>query len=214
MTSKKSTELEAAESMKRGDWRSALRLLQTSYDDKTSHLHWVKADENTLIHICEKFRELGISKIASIGGGSGMIEWLLCRIDATLEISGVEIDEPWWKSNYSFGPFVPTTFKPLYNECNSDIDVTNLTLLFCYFNDFEAFSKYVDWFQGKWIVIIGPTKISGRHCNPMPSDKLSLPKLITLHSTIKFESNLDEITIYYCGIHWTSNIKKDITKTS
>ena len=187
--------LEAIES---GNWRTVLAALEISHGEGTSDLHWVKPDYATLRMTCEKFHQLGISSIMSIGSGSGVFEWLLSRIDPNIQVRGVEIDEPWWNSNYSFGPVIPTTFTPLYDTPASKTDWTSMTLLFCYFNDSDEFSKYVDWFKGKWIVIIGPTKASGRHCSPMPSDGMRFSEQLNLNSLIKFESNLDEIAFYSC----------------
>lgn len=86
-----------------------------------------------------------------------------------LLIKGIELDESWWSSSHSPKMFIPVNFindeelKPKFlRECSySSIDDStvldnNFALLFCYFNNRNAFQNYVDKFEGNVIIIIGP----------------------------------------------------------
>lgn len=84
-------------------------------------------------------------------------------------IKGIELDESWWCSSHSPKMFIPVNFlndedltSKMLQECSySSKDVplildNNFALLFCYFNNRNAFQNYVDKFEGNIIIIIGP----------------------------------------------------------
>lgn len=45
---------------------------------------------------------------------------------------------------------------------------TEFALLFCYFNDKIAFNEYVQAYEGRLIIIIGPERCSGTVTDPQP----------------------------------------------
>lgn len=87
------------------------------------------------------------------------------------------MDRNWWLSNYSVKSFIPLNFieDPLDANCENilqqycgGLKCWNFALLFCYFNNHEAFLKYLEQFKGKWLIIIGPSKNKGVHSDPQP----------------------------------------------
>lgn len=51
-------------------------------------------------------------------------------------------------------------------------DVDGFALLFCYFNDRTAFDAYVNAFEGRFVVVIGPLANDGIVTDPRPLDVL------------------------------------------
>lgn len=86
-----------------------------------------------------------------------------------LAVIGLEVDRAWWDS-----PYAPPTFIPLRYVKHGD-ELAKLpkqhALLFCYFNNIEAFYDYLKVYEGRCLIIIGPTIGSGRHSKPAPFDK-------------------------------------------
>lgn len=78
---------------------------------------------------------------------------------------GFEINEEWWKSRYAYPSFIDLKFPefPLKEKFRQDH-----ALLFCYFNNGQAFQEYVKNHPGNVIIIIGSTYGNGRHTDPQP----------------------------------------------
>lgn len=114
-----------------------------------------------------------IKAILSIGCGSGLLEWLIGKT-ADVRVVGLELDGSWWKSKWAPKTFIELKFTehPITNhflatciQCDND---TEFALLFCYFNNRDAFQEYVRAFNGNIIIIVGP--VSGQHIvtDPLP----------------------------------------------
>lgn len=151
-----------------GKWREVLEYRgKFTLEEKIRYL-WAWPSLSDLVVLKWMFEECGLQTLLSIGCGSGLLEWILNKATG-VSVKGLEVDENWWISNYS-----PKSFIDLHFLEGSDIDLERIAgtddfgLLFCYFNDSEAFSNYVDAFKGKWIVIIGPEDGVGRYTEPMP----------------------------------------------
>lgn len=102
-----------------------------------------------------------------------------------IPVRGLELDQSWWTSVYSPPAFINLNFISLSKtitskflrqcavEDGSDIDMigrksTEFALLFCYFNDKIAFNEYVQAYEGRLIIIIGPEGCSGTVTDPQP----------------------------------------------
>lgn len=102
-----------------------------------------------------------IDHILSIGCGSGLLEWLINKT-TDAHVVGLELDKSWWKSSYSPKAFIELKFteSQITNQFLKDCIQTNenhFALLFCYFNNREAFLEYIRAYDGDLIIIVGPT---------------------------------------------------------
>lgn len=87
-------------------------------------------------------------------------------------VSGIELSNSLWTSNYSPAKFIrlhfiegdPTT--EYLQECATSVD--NFALLFCYFNNKGAFDKYIESYHGNIVIIVGPRNDCGIVTDPLP----------------------------------------------
>ena len=86
-----------------------------------------------------------------------------------MQVTGLEVNREWWESRYAVHNFIPLVYADESNDYNMFSD-RKTALLFCYFNDGSAFSKYMEQFQGNCLIIIGPGKEKWTHTNPAPFD--------------------------------------------
>lgn len=77
----------------------------------------------------------------------------------------MEVDPGWWNSKYA-----PPRFLPLHFVKHDEIMTIeqDSALLFCYFNNERVFNRYMEHYLGHCLIIIGPGKDRGAHCNPEP----------------------------------------------
>jgi hypothetical protein len=116
-------------------------------------------------------------------------------------VNGVEIDETWWNSKYAPTPFVNLSYtngviSENFLQSSIQSDGWNFALLFCYFNNGDAFREYLKHFKGKSIVIIGPPN-HVRVTDPSPmSPNFRNEESWTLVASRKFGKHQDLIAIY------------------
>uniref|UniRef100_A0A1B0GGJ3 Uncharacterized protein n=1 Tax=Glossina morsitans morsitans TaxID=37546 RepID=A0A1B0GGJ3_GLOMM len=162
------------------NWRQVLKYGEGLELNSKRKLLWTWPTEKYLQNLKYLLGELDIKDILSIGCGSGLLEWLLTE-SLDIFVYGLEIDRNWWQSQYAMKSFiklnyaddiliVPTRLedaqKFLQNCCN--LHNWNFALLFCYFNNRQAFLYYVSVYRGKWIILIGPSEDANVHSDPMP----------------------------------------------
>ncbi|KAH8310244.1 hypothetical protein KR044_000165 [Drosophila immigrans] len=171
--------------------RKLLTLGDTLEEQLKRKLLWVWPTAKNLLQLQLKLAELSIRNVLSVGCGSGLLEWLLTAVgtEAALRIYGLERDEKWWRSKYSVRSFIPLN----YIECSSgDIlrescaGVHPDALLFCYFNNREAFLEYLAAFTGSWLILIGPQPDRGIHTDPNPLQPELPGNRWALHSLINW----------------------------
>lgn len=102
-----------------------------------------------------------IERILSIGCGSGLLEWLISQTTGT-HVIGLELDKSWWTSPYSPQKFIELKFtdRQITNQFLKDciqLDNNQFALLFCYFNNRQAFLEYMRAYDGDLIIIVGPS---------------------------------------------------------
>lgn len=125
-------------------------------------LQWLK------LHLIEN----RITSILSIGCGSGLLEFLIKKT-ADVNVVGLELDRPWWSSTYSPRTFVDLKFiehhitNEFLNRC-IQADAHQFALLFCYFNNRDAFLEYIRAYNGDIIVIVGPNSEQNIVTDPNP----------------------------------------------
>ena len=116
-------------------------------------------------------------------------------------MTGLEVDRNWWKRQTSF---VPLKFLEPEQEITPQflLDTTmsknwNFTLMFCYFNNRDAFEKYVSCFRGCYVIIIGPAENTLRYTEPLPLDReFQKNETFKLAHLSEFGNNRDLIAIY------------------
>lgn len=113
-----------------------------------------------------------IAKILSVGCGSGLLEWLISKTTG-VNVIGLELDNSWWKSTYSPKTFIEIKFTEsritsvFLNKC-IQAEANEFALLFCYFNNHEAFLDYVRAYRGNLIIIVGPNSEQHIVTDPNP----------------------------------------------
>lgn len=121
----------------------------------------------------------------------------ICCLPTGIPVSGVEIDGAWWHCKYAPPTFIPLLFTA--NELDKDIqsllqESHSTALLFCYFNNREAFNEYLKYFSGNVIVIIGPADGKGVHTDPKPFG--DVPEEWKLYDSQEVRDSKDFIAIY------------------
>ncbi|KAL1502166.1 hypothetical protein ABEB36_007352 [Hypothenemus hampei] len=146
------------------DWKAILSLNEDSNNFDALKLLWAWPSESNLVFLKYILLSHKMAGITSLGCGCGLLEWII-QTYTGLSVIGVEINEQWWKSKYSITPFIPLKYaeKEAF-ACTSE----NYALLFCYFNNGNAFREYVRLYSGRMIIIIGPSEGAGRHSDPSP----------------------------------------------
>ncbi|CAG9768031.1 unnamed protein product [Ceutorhynchus assimilis] len=146
------------------NWKEILRINEKSNDKNALKLLWVWPSEENLKFLESALAERNIQGVTSLGCGCGLLEWII-QAYTGLPIVGFEINKEWWESKYSVPAFIPLKYveEEIVVETNP-----NFALLFCYFNNGEAFREYVDNYRGNMVIIIGPHDGSGRHTDPRP----------------------------------------------
>ncbi|XP_053605362.1 uncharacterized protein LOC128672320 [Plodia interpunctella] len=153
---------------KEGDWKEIVDRYHDHPD--RSKVLWVFPTGDNLEFIRDYLSELCCCRILSIGCGSGLLEWIITNATG-IPVSGVEVDGAWWHCKYAPPTFIPLLLTP--EELDKDIinilqSGNNTALLFCYFNNRNAFEEYIKCFSGNVMIIIGPGDGKGVHTDPKP----------------------------------------------
>lgn len=89
----------------------------------------------------------------------------------------MEVDRTWWTSSYAVKNFIKLSFVDSdtvldaeFLKCCCEATNWDFSLLFCYFNNRNAFLQYLSDFKGYWVIIIGPVPSSNIHTDPSPSE--------------------------------------------
>lgn len=152
-------------------WQKIIDLEMCYPLEEKSKFLWAWPSVSTLKAIERILRANDVPTILSIGCGSGLLEWIVNR-STNIQVTGLELDRSWWSSNYSPQTFIDLQFT------NCDITTEFLSkcanysnkfaLLFCYFNNRQAFLDYIRVFLGDIVIIIGPIEGSGIVTDPNP----------------------------------------------
>ncbi|XP_028131123.1 uncharacterized protein LOC114326869 [Diabrotica virgifera virgifera] len=145
-------------------WKEILNLNTHSDNQNALKLLWVWPEIKNIRYIKNLVKDLGYKGIISLGCGCGLLEWIISEATG-LPVLGYEINPEWWESKYSNYKFINLHYVDSISEKTLD---SNYALLFCYFNDREAFQKYVENYRGNLIFIIGPGDETCRHTDPEP----------------------------------------------
>jgi hypothetical protein len=168
-----------------GNYNGVINLIhdvyQSSFQDKSKvhllHLiSWPTPTEKDLACLASVIYSLRVSHIHSIGCGTGLLEWLLCKallqhyltsdddnVTKKIEVTGIEGDFKWWKSSYAPPTFIPLQFVGKDFAAENPFGDFDDMAMFCYSNSITMFKHYVGAFQGAYVLIIGP--LSGSETN-------------------------------------------------
>ncbi|KAK4319071.1 hypothetical protein Pmani_009965 [Petrolisthes manimaculis] len=100
-------------------------------------LLWVRPQPCCLHAIAGHVRKAGLSALASVGCGTGLLEWLLQALTG-VNVIGYEVNEEWWKSKYAPPTFIPLTFTKGTDSPPPLVPPTH-ALMCCYFNHAHTF---------------------------------------------------------------------------
>lgn len=159
------------------NWQGVIDICATFSADEKSKFLWAWPTADCLKFLRSHLIENGIEAILSIGCGSGLLEWMI-RQSSDINVIGLELDNSWWKSPYSPKTFIElkfTTSDRLTSKFLCDCvgqSADRFALLFCYFNNRNAFLDYVRAYEGKLIVIIGPINGDKIVTDPIPLNPL------------------------------------------
>ncbi|XP_071451268.1 uncharacterized protein [Hetaerina americana] len=174
-------------------WQDILCMYKHPHEDGETEdwdcgLLWLRPSERSLKFVGEQVSQHGLTKLLSIGCGSGLLEWLI-HCSTGIHVEGLEVDAPWWSSRHAPPCFLPENQRHLLGpeETLSEDIPEDVALLFCYFNNEPAFNQYMNQYLGHCLIIIGPAGVGdtfpqkdlvegnsgeiakgGRHCNPRP----------------------------------------------
>ncbi|XP_063987193.1 uncharacterized protein LOC135167676 [Diachasmimorpha longicaudata] len=176
-----------------GKWEDIINFGK-SWNYEAWRILWVWPSMNDLDWIKEIILEHQVQGIISVGCGTGLLEWIIQQC-TKCEVIGVEADKCWWQSKYS-----PTMYlnKIMFvTEANSTVDIpSNYAMLFCYFNDGDAFYDYMKNYSGRVIFIIGPDKNQNRCTDPLPFDGKLNELGWRLSRARKLDNEKDFFTVY------------------
>lgn len=176
---------------KLGDWES---ILDIRY--KNPSLLWAWPTESSLRWLGQVPFNYQTKGITSIGCGSGLLEWLI-ETSTKCPVTSIDLAESWWaKYNQA-----PSYISRIWIDQRRPIDSTLLSpdtaLLFCYFNNENAFSNYINAYEGNVVIIVGPKPGLGRHTSPMPlTPNFDSKKQWELKETFDFNENGDIATVW------------------
>ncbi|PSN32352.1 hypothetical protein C0J52_21636, partial [Blattella germanica] len=156
-----------------GKWEDIISLFKEDHNKYNDYFHdvrylWVRPSEENLQFINDQIHKQGCHRLISIGCGSGLLEWLLHQATG-LDVIGTEVDRLWWESPYAPPKFLPLVYADETDNCNILFNEES-ALLFCYFNNPEAFTEYMKQYKGNCFVVIGPGEGRGTHTDPAPFD--------------------------------------------
>eukprot|EP00096_Caligus_rogercresseyi_P013311 TRINITY_DN5986_c0_g2_i1.p1 TRINITY_DN5986_c0_g2~~TRINITY_DN5986_c0_g2_i1.p1 ORF type:complete len:207 (+),score=37.16 TRINITY_DN5986_c0_g2_i1:432-1052(+) len=189
---RKALKTELIQYMEQGDWRKVLEFYEEKDQYREPLLVWIRPNVEILKFLESELLFRGLKEILSIGCGCGFLEWLI-NASTELSVSGLEVNESWWRGPHSTPQYIPLKF-----TSPGEIPELNpeAALLFCYFNSSEYFLQYVEQYSGPLIILIGP--VDGfRHCDPEPGYLRTFPswRSVSVKNIVNGEER-DQIAIY------------------
>lgn len=177
------------------NWKDIVNLASLIDHSKQYRLFWILPTLDDLNWITEILNAHKVSGVVSIGCGCGLIEWLLQSFSG-LDVIGIELDSSWWHSKYA-----PTLFLEniifIDEKKGRDLSIQkNYSILFCYFNNGEAFSNYMNNYEGNLLFVIGPAEGQQRSTDPLPFDEKFTRYNWKLLAKRLIMTSKDYITVY------------------
>ncbi|XP_071542814.1 uncharacterized protein [Panulirus ornatus] len=99
-------------------------------------LLWVQPRPCCLYALAAQVKYAGLSSLASVGCGTGLLEWLIHALTG-LSVIGYEVNAGWWTSKYAPPTFIPLTF--VDPDAAPPYVPPTHALMCCYFNNGDAF---------------------------------------------------------------------------
>lgn len=123
--------------------------------------------------------------------------YLLLLLLTDIPVTGYEINKEWWQSRYCNPQFIPLHFVDTASKTKNNIPLdSNCALLFCYFNDGDAFIDYINRYSGDLVFVIGPGEGRGTHTNPAPFTANFGDQMWTLVDFQEVKNTKDFIAVY------------------
>ncbi|XP_027233232.1 uncharacterized protein [Penaeus vannamei] len=164
-------------------------------------LLWVRPGRCCIEAIADHVREGRCGGLASVGCGTGLLEWLVCALTG-ISVSGYEVNAAWWASRYSPPRFIPLAF--VEPDAPPPAVPPSLALMCCYFNNGDAFRKYVDSYDGPAMIIIGSID-KNRHTDPRPLDYAHVHPWTLTHTHPISDTDL-------IGFYVRDQLKQDVVR--
>lgn len=183
------------------DWKKIIQLNGCYSLNEKSRFLWAWPSEKCLQKLKSVLTENHVQCILSIGCGSGLLEWIL-EESTGLSVTGVELINSLWASNYSPSKFIKLNFiegdpsTECLQACVSPSNIDNFALLFCYFNNKLAFDKYVEAYRGSVVIIIGPRNDCDIVTDPMPLNPQFCKSDWMLESIIDIDVDCNVAALY------------------
>lgn len=113
-----------------------------------------------------------------------------------LDVTGIELDKSWWHSKYSPPLFLDDIIFIDENRVENFEISSQYAILFCYFNNGEAFCNYIENYKGNLVFVVGPSRGQMRSTDPMPFDEKFISRRWKLLKTKEILHSNDCITVY------------------
>ncbi|XP_018025645.1 uncharacterized protein LOC108681158 [Hyalella azteca] len=138
-------------------------------------LLWVCPTQDLLDRIAFHVSSIGLEALTSVGSGTGLLEWLLHK-SSGLDVTSLEVNRSWWQSKYAPPRFMSHVYvdelQP--NDTGEDNEIqptyavpSSHALMTCYFNNIQAFRRYLEMYSGPLLLIIG-SESSATKTEPSP----------------------------------------------
>lgn len=154
------------------DWHGIIEAGKLFSIEEKSKFLWAWPTVECLQWLKKRLIVNHIENILSIGCGSGLLEWLISKTSG-INVVGLELNESLWKSKYSPTTFVQLKFteSQITNEFLKkciQAEGNEFALLFCYFNNHNAFLQYIRAYTGDFVIIVGPNSEQHIVTDPNP----------------------------------------------
>ncbi|KAH0535570.1 hypothetical protein KQX54_017245 [Cotesia glomerata] len=191
----------------KGNYEKIIELSGSAESDEAQRLSWFWPTFNDLQWIRNLLDNFKCKGIVSVGCGTGLLEWIIQQY-LNCDVIGIEVDKLWWQSKYSPSFYLN---KIIFTSKKSPVNISaEYAVLFCYFNNSEAFKSYLTDYPGHLVVVIGPEKGKNRHTDPRPFDKKFSKMGWKLHTSKKLDNGIDCITAYFCSSVAKNRRSKDL----
>lgn len=181
------------------NWEEVLSRFSALDVNEQRRFSWISPKEADLKWLKDYLTEHNLDRLIGVGCGSGFLERIIGQFSG-IPAAGIELKNGWWTSKYCAQKFIPIEFTS--SPIDEDIfdrhvfSGRNQVLLFCYFNNSQAFNEYLRCFKGNNVIIVGPKANVGIHTEPMPLEPEFEDPVWSFHDCRYLEDQINVISLF------------------